>query len=78
MDHREVGEFGEWRASRMVNYYRENAGSYEGFFSAPESQYWLDNYYEESEVDLNNSKRFWPNTGDLWHRLQSKKQAAQE
>lgn len=78
MDHRGVGEFGEWRASKMVNYYRENTGSYEGFFSASENQYWLDNYYEEAEVELNNSKRFWPNTGDLWRRLQSKKQAAQE
>lgn len=71
MSAQEVWEFGEWRASRMTLYYRENSGGYKSFFSDPCNDFWLDAFHEEQEVELNNSKRFWPGN-DLAHFIRQK------
>ena len=71
MSAREVWEFGEWRASKMTLYYRENRGGYKGFHNDPRNDFWRDAFYEEQEVELNNSKRFWPGN-DLHHLIQRK------
>lgn len=74
MSAREVWEFGEWRASKMTLYYRENRGGYKGFYNDPRNDFWRDAFYEEQEVELNNSKRFWPGN-DLHHFVQRKPRA---
>jgi hypothetical protein len=71
MSAREVWEFDEWLASKMTLYYRENRGGYKGFFNDPCNNFWRDALYEEQEVALNNSKRFWPGN-DLAHFVQRK------
>lgn len=71
MSAREVGEFDEWRASKMTLYYRENRGGYKGFYNDPRNDHWIDTFNEEQEVSLNNSKRFWPGH-DLYHFVQRK------
>jgi hypothetical protein len=74
MSAREVWEFGEWRASKMTLYYRENRGGYKGFYNDPRNDFWRDAFYEEQEVELNNSKRFWPGN-DLHHFVQRQPRA---
>jgi hypothetical protein len=71
MSAREVWEFDEWWASKMTLYYRENRGGYKGFSNDPCNNCWRDAFYEEQEVALNNSKRFWPGN-DLAHFVQRK------
>ena len=66
MSAREVGEYGDWCASKLTLYYRENRGGYKGFFNDPRNSHWLEMRFEEEEVESNNSKRFWPGN-DLAH-----------
>jgi hypothetical protein len=74
MSAREVWEFDEWYASKMTLYYRENRGGYKGFSDDPRNDFWRYAFYGEQEVELNNSKRFWPG-GDLHHFVQRKPRA---
>lgn len=60
MTHEEAAELGHWYASKLTNFYRENRGTYYGFHSFKSNQFWLDTYYDQNEVELENSKRFWP------------------
>jgi hypothetical protein len=71
MSTREVGEWDEWHASKITLYYRKNRGGYKGFHNDPRNYYWLHARYEEREIELNNSKRFWPGN-DLAHFVQQK------
>lgn len=71
MSAREVWEWDEWRASKMTLYYRENRGGYKHFSDDPRNVFWRDAFYEEQEVALNNSKRFWPGN-DLAQFVQRK------
>ena len=72
MSAREVWEYDEWYASKMTLYYRENRGGYKDFHDDPCNVFWRDaSYYEEQEVALNNSQRFWPGN-DLAHFVQRK------
>jgi hypothetical protein len=74
MSAREVWEFGEWRASKMTLYYRENRGGYKSFHNDPCNGFWRDAFYEEQEVEFNNSERFWPGN-DLYHLIQRQPRA---
>jgi hypothetical protein len=74
MSAREVGEYGEWRASKLTLYYRENRGGYKGFHNDPRNSHWIEMRNEEEEVESNNGKRFWPGN-DLAHFVQRKTRA---
>ena len=65
MSAREVAEFGDWYASKLILFYRENRGTLDSFASCKANQYWLDQYADQAEVEMNNQKRFWPSPSTL-------------